>query len=90
MRGYRSYESKRIKARYNVLCENMGRQRELEPRSPAFKADVMTATYFHIVRYILLLHVYVLCAGVPDGATRPKTRSAGWSRAGWELNTLDG
>ena len=28
-------------------------------------------------------------AGVPDGATRLKTRSAAWIRAGWELNTLD-
>ena len=25
--------------------------------------------------------------GVPDGAARLKTRSAGWNRAGWELNT---
>ena len=29
-------------------------------------------------------------SGVPDGAARLKTRSAGWNRAGWELNTLDG
>ena len=28
--------------------------------------------------------------GVPDGAARLKTRSAGWNRAGCELNTLDG
>ena len=28
--------------------------------------------------------------GVPDGAARLKTRSAGWNRAGLELNTLDG
>ena len=29
-------------------------------------------------------------AGVPDGAARLKTRSTGWNRAGWEMNTLDG
>ena len=29
-------------------------------------------------------------AGVPDGAARLKPRSAGWIRARWELNTLDG
>ena len=29
-------------------------------------------------------------AGVPEGAARLKTHSAGWNRAGWELNTLDG
>ena len=27
--------------------------------------------------------------GVPDGAVRLKLRSAGWNRAGWELNILE-
>ena len=30
---------------------------------------------------------FSLLSGVPDRAARLKTRSAGWNRAGWELNT---
>ena len=29
---------------YNILCENVGRQRGLEPRSPAFKVDMITTS----------------------------------------------
>ena len=31
-----------------------------------------------------LLHFTSYYSGVPDGAARLKTRSAGWNRAGWE------
>ena len=34
--------------------------------------------------------IYQEFSGVPDGATRLNTRSVGWNRTGWELNTLDG
>ena len=33
-----------VKARYNVLCENMVHRRVLEPQSPTFKVDVITTT----------------------------------------------
>ena len=36
--------SKRVKARYNVLNENMVPRRGVEPWSSAFKADVITVT----------------------------------------------
>ena len=39
---------------------------------------------------VLLFCVWSVLPGVPDGAARLKTRSAGWNRAGLELNTLDG
>lgn len=40
-----------VKAEYiNVLCENIFHQRELEPRFPAFKADVITLL-FAIVQF---------------------------------------
>ena len=40
-------------------------------------------------RIIRLDELFSVVPGVPDGAARLKTRSAGWNRAGWELNTLD-
>ena len=39
-----STTSQRIKARYNVLCENMVHRRGFEPWSPVFKADVIATT----------------------------------------------
>ena len=59
--------SQRVKARYDVLCENMVHRRGFEPRSPVFKAGrdnhyTTGEPYFRIVRYILLLHVDLLCS----------------------------
>ena len=37
-----------------------------------------------------LFRLCIKISGVPDRAAQLKPRSAGWDRAGWELNTLDG
>ena len=41
-------------------------------------------------RIIRLDELFSVVPGVPDRAARLKTCFAGWNRAGWELNKLDG